>query len=425
MAAKEATRSARRLPVLWRNRDYMLLWSGQIISATGSSASQIAFPLLVLFMTGSPAQAGLIGGMQALPYLFLSLPVGALVDRWNRKTVMIAADGVRALNMATVPLAFTLGHLSVVQLYLVALVEGSAFVFFNLAEVAALPKVVEQEQLPAASAQNQTMYMVATLAGPPLGGSLYQAAGKTIPFLADAVSYAVSVISLFFIRTRFQDDRTAEPRRLLVEIAEGLRWLWNHRMLRFTALIMGLTTLLTAGGFLLLIVLARGMHVSPAGIGLILSVASIGGIAGAIITPWLQRRLSFGQALLGTMWVQSVLIFPFAWAPNPALLTVSTTLLFITFPVAGIVIISYRLALIPDELQGRVNSVFRLALWAPAPASQALTGAGIQLIGARPAVAVMGIGMLILAAAATINPLIRHAPPIQPREQSQPAEASA
>src|SRR5215831_5211764 len=130
-----------RLP-LWRNRDYLLLWGGQAVSSVGGEASNLAFPLLILALTHSPAQAGLTGALRALAYVLLGLPAGALIDRWDRKRTMILCDIGRALALGSIPLALALGHLSIAQIYLVALIEGSLFVFFSLAETAALPQVV-------------------------------------------------------------------------------------------------------------------------------------------------------------------------------------------------------------------------------------------------------------------------------------------
>src|SRR6266851_3372419 len=161
-----------RVP-LWRNRDYMLLWSGQAVSLTGTVISQTAFPLLVWDLTHSAAQVGLVGGLGTLPYVFLSLVVGALIDRWNRKRVMILCDIGRALNLSSVLAALALGQLTVVQLYINALIEGTLFVFFNLAEVACLPRVVAPEQLPAATAQNEATMGITALLSPLLGGALY------------------------------------------------------------------------------------------------------------------------------------------------------------------------------------------------------------------------------------------------------------
>src|SRR5207248_3788947 len=200
-ATNEENHTKRKRPVpLWRNLDYMLLWSGQTVSTIVTEVSTLAFPLLILALTGSPAQAGFAGALRAFPYLVFSLPAGALIDRWNRKRVMILSDIGRALSMASIPVALVFWHVTILQLYLVSLIEGTLFVFFNLAEVACLPRVVEKEQLPAASAQHEVTFGITSLIGPSLGGALYSMA-RMLPFLADASSYGASVGSLFFIRT--------------------------------------------------------------------------------------------------------------------------------------------------------------------------------------------------------------------------------
>jgi len=112
----EATTTAKRPPSLWRNRDYMLLWSGQMVSSIGTEVSTLAFPLLILALTGSPATAGFAGALRALPYLVFSLPAGALIDRWDRKRVMILCDSGRALSMISIPIALAFGHLSILQI---------------------------------------------------------------------------------------------------------------------------------------------------------------------------------------------------------------------------------------------------------------------------------------------------------------------
>ena len=192
----EPTAHTRRPVALWRNRDYVLLWSGQMISSVGTRVSMLAFPLLVLAITHSPAQAGLIGAMRALPYALLILPAGALVDRWNRKRVMILCDIGRAIALGSIPIALIIGHLTIAQLYIVSLVEGTLFTFFGLAETACLPQVVSKEQLPTAAAQGMVIDSVSELIGPSIGGVLYSI-GRAVPFLTDAISYGASVVSLF------------------------------------------------------------------------------------------------------------------------------------------------------------------------------------------------------------------------------------
>jgi MFS family permease len=226
---------------LRRNRDFTLLWSGQVVSTLGSEISGLAFPLLVLSLTGSPAQAGIVGFARGLPYLLLYLPAGALVDRWNRKRVMLVADAGRAASIGSVAVWLALGRPPLAWLAVVAFVEGALFVFFQLAESAALPQIVAREQLPQAIAQNQARMQGAHVAGAPLGGALF-GVSRLLPFVADAVSYAVSFVSLLFVRPAFQESREPTQTRLRTEIAEGVRWLWSQPFLRTTTLIVAGTS---------------------------------------------------------------------------------------------------------------------------------------------------------------------------------------
>lgn len=399
--------SGRRLS-LWRNRDYMLLWSGQTVSSVGTQVSGIAFPLLILAITGSPAQAGVAYALRSLPYIVFSLPVGALIDRWDRKRVMILCDIGRAIALGSIPIALALGWLTIWQLYAVALVEGTLFVFFNLAEVACLPRVVSTEQLPAATAQNQATEATASLVGPSLSGVLYLA-GQALPFLADAVSYMASVISLFFIRAQFQIERVAKPRRLRVEIGEGLSWLWRQPLIRYIAFLTGGLNFVTAGSPLIVIVLAQHQGASPAVIGFIFAIGGIGGIVGSVIAPILQKRLRFGTAIIGTVWFWALLWPFYAIAPNALLLGIISALTFTIGPLYNVVQFSYRLSLIPDELQGRVNSVFRLLAFGFQPLGAGLAGVLLQTIQPVPTVLVLFGVQLVLAALTTMNRHVRTA----------------
>lgn len=396
---------------LWRNRSYMLLWSGQAVSSMGTQISTIAFPLLVLLVTHSPAQAGLMGAVRALPYLFFSLPAGALVDRWDRKRVMIACDAGRAVAMGSVPVALLFGHLSLAQLYIVSAVEGTLFVFFNIAEVACLPRVVSKEQLPAANAQNAATDGTSALAGPALGGALFGIASM-LPFAADAISYAISVVTLYLIPVRFQGERNSAVRRSLrAEIGEGLVWLWRQPLIRFIAVLTGVTNI--PGLALIVIVVAQEqMHASSVVVGLIFAIAGIGAIAGAAVAPWVQKRMSFATVIIGSMWVWTLLFPLYALAPNPLWLGIVVAVSFVLAPLYNVVQMSYRLALIPDELQGRVNSVFRLIAFAGQPIGLALTGFLLEAF--NPLVTALAFMALqaAITVAATVNPHVRHAKPL-------------
>ena len=389
----------------------MLLWSGQIVSNVGTQVSQLAFPLLILALTGSAAQAGFAGALRALPYVIFSLPAGALIDRWDRKRTMIICDAGRAISLASIPVAYALGGLTMLQIYLVSAIEGTLFVFFNIAEAACLPRVVPKEQLPAATAQNMATDGITSLIGPPLAGALYTA-GKFLPFIADAFSYAVSVISLLFIKVKFQQERVSERRKLWVEIHQGLAWLWHHPLIRFMAILTGGWNLVTAGFTLIIIVLAQQQHASSFTIGLIFSIGGIGAVIGAVAATSIQKRFRFSQVIIGTNWFSALILPLYVIAPNPLVLGILSAASFFVVPIYNVVQFSYRSAIIPDELQGRVNSVFRLIAFGGQPLGLALTGVLIQKIGVIQTVFICAFGMATLALAATLNRHVRNAQPL-------------
>ncbi|HEY7415788.1 MAG TPA: MFS transporter, partial [Ktedonobacteraceae bacterium] len=357
---------------LWRNHSYILLWSGQAVSTLGSQVSQFAFPLLVLYLTKSPVQAGLAAATRVLPYFIFSLPAGALLDRWDRKRVMIICDAGRALSLASIPLAFVLNHLTLIQLYLVSLTEGTLFVFFNIAQVACLPHIVPRQQITRANAQNLTMTQLLLLVGPSLGGILYSL-GRLLPFLADAVSYTVSVFSLMLIRTPFQKERAGTKRHLWMEIKEGLLWLWRHPHLRFLALLTGGGNFVTAGFTLIAIVMGQNLHASPFSIGLAFTIGGIGGIAGALVAPWVQKKYRSGWIIIAITWLGALLWLLFASAPNLIVLGIILAANLILSPIFDVIVLSYRMVIIPDELQGRTNSVFRLLVFGAQPLGLSFT----------------------------------------------------
>lgn len=398
-------------PSLWRNRDYMLLWSGQVVSNIGTQVSQLAFPLLILALTQSPALAGIAAALRALPYLIFSLPAGALIDRWDRKLVMIICDTGRALALGSIPVALLLGHLSIAQIFIVTTIEGTLFVFFNIAEVACLPRVVSKDQLPAANSLYAATDGIMTIIGPPVGGALY-AVGRLFPFLTDAISYTISVISLFFVKTSFQEKRVASQRNLWIEIREGLSWLWHQPLIRFIAILTGGNNLITAGLMLLIIVLGQRLHASSVSIGLIFTIAGIGGVLGAVVAPFIQRRFTFAQVIIVSSWVFGLSMPLYLIASNIFVLGLITSVAFIAGPIYNVVQLSYRSALIPDRLQGRVNSVFRLIAFGGQPIGAALIGFLLEGVGTDITIWFCSIVLILFAVATTLNKHVRHARPI-------------
>jgi MFS family permease len=388
--------------LFWRNRDFLLLWSGQVVSTLGSSVSELALPLLVLTLVHSPVQAGLVTAIQMVPYLLFSLPVGALIDRWDRKLVMIVCDIVRWLVLGSVPLAFILGHLTVAQLYFVAFIEGTARVLFELAQLSSLPRVVHPTHVPRAYAMSEVTTYLASLLGPNLGALIISLARTTIigtilAYLIDSISYLVSALSLGCIHTSFQTERTPMPERSLwKEIVEGLRFLWQQRLLRMLALLTMSVNFFQAGIRLDIIVLVRDqLHLNTLLLGLILSADGVGGLLGGLLAPWIKERLRLGQIIIGSLLIWSAAMLMATLANSAVLLIVSRALVGLIWPVYAVAVVSYRLSLAPDELQGRVNSSFRLLTFGIESVGAAVGGGLLVAIGPRFSLGFVAAGLLL------------------------------
>jgi len=397
-------------PALWRNRDYLLLWAGQTVSILGTQMSQLAFPLLVLALTGSAAQAGFVTAVRSVPWLLFALPAGALVDRWPRKRTMILCSAGGAVALGSIALAYALGVLTIGQIVIVSFIEGTLALCFGLAESSALPQVVSREQLPAAVAQQQAQYAVGGLLGPPLGGALFGIA-QLLPFLLDSISYTLSAIALRLIRRPLPGAGNVVGRSLRAEIGEGVGWLWRQPLVRYMAFLTGAFNF-TSGIDLIVIVIAQAQGASAATIGLIFALGGAGGLAGALLAPRIQRRFSFGQVIIGLTWFTIGIFVLFAGARSLAVLTAILVVFFLVMPAYDTVQYSYRLALIPDALQGRVNSAFRLVALGMQPLGMALTGVLLERIGATSTLLFFGGWLLLVALLTTANRHVRTAPPI-------------
>jgi predicted MFS family arabinose efflux permease len=388
----------------------MLLWGGQVVTTLGAQASGIIYPLLILALTGSPAQASAATALRMLPYLVLSLPVGALIDRWDRRRVMLVCHAGRGLAVASLPAAMAMEVLVVGHIYVVAVIEGALHVFFNIAETAALPRVVSAGQLHQATAQNQAGFAAAMVAGPALGSWLYQAVGRGFPFVVDAASHVFGAWAVWRMRTSLAPAATATRTHLRAEVAEGLRWLWQQRVVRDMALITSGVNFVHAALPLILIVRGKELGAGAAQIGLVFSLGGVGAILGAALGGAAARRLSFGQAIVGSVAVQAA-CFPFLLlCPGPLSLGAVYALMMLFGPVYNVVQFTYRIALIPDALQGRVNSSFRLIAFLLTPVGAALCGVLLERGGSGWAVAVFGALYALLALVTALDPAVRKAP---------------
>jgi MFS family permease len=391
---------------LHRNRQFLLLWSGQTASQLGSQISLVAYPLLVLALTGSPAKAGIVGFAKTVPVAVFALPAGALVDRVNRKQVMVACDGVRALALVTLGVMVAVGGAAYGLIVVVAFIDGSGFVVSYVAERGALRQLVPSEQLTEAVARNESRTFGAMLAGPPLGGLLF-GLGRAVPFLTDAISYAASTTSVLLIKSDFQEPRVEHGRH---GFTEGLRWIWRRPFLRSCALLFACSNPVFTGLYLLVVVLARRDGASSLLIGTMLGIAAAGGLLGALLAPALQRKLSPRMVLLGETWVMTLALPLLLLAHNALLLGAILATAELMTPVTNSTVVSYRVALAPDRLQGRVQAAATLISFSAGWLGPLFVGFLLQSAGATATILALTGWALLLAVAATTTRAFRHPP---------------
>lgn len=397
---------------LRRNRDFILLWTGQAVSTIGSEISALAFPLLVLALTHSPVKAGIVGFAQTVPNLFLYLPAGVWVDRLDRKRIMLTADGARAIALGSIAVALSLGQLTFAQIIVVALIEGCGGVFFRVAESAALPQVVPKEQLSDAIAQNQARQQGAGVVSQPLAGALFSI-GRLVPFAFDAVSYAASVVSLLFIQSSFQKQRERSTTRLRDDVIEGVRWLLAERFLRTTMLLSAGTNLAHAALALVLIVRAQELGASPTLIGVMFALFAAGAVVGSLLSPWLQRHVPPAVLLIGSTWLWTFDTAVLVFVHNTLLLGALAGVQGVVGPPWNVVVGSYSYALVPDRLLGRVASAGDLVAWGTIPLGALVAGFLLEAVGTRSTLLVLAAIFLMVAIAATSARVIREVPPVE------------
>jgi len=388
---------------LFLQRNFMLLWSGQLVSWIGTEVTGIALPLLVLALTHSPANAGAI-------YVLLAIPAGALIDRWDRRRVMVLANLGSGLAMGSIPLAIVLGHLTIAHLYIAGAAEGACFVFANLARFASLTRVVTREEYPAARAQTSVASNIALLLGPPLGGTLYQLAGAGLALLLDACSYVVNAVSIFFITVPLQETAARGATTLVSEIRSAIVWLWHQPTLRHLNVLFAGRTAISSGLYLLIVVVAKEEGAPSAVIGLVFAVGALGGLAGAVAAGRLHRRYRMRTILVSTTGLTWLLVSGYLGARHVVVLAVLTAAVYAVGPLFEVTVASYTATIIPDAMRGRVTSLTRLVELGAYSGGLLVTGTLLQALGSLWTIGVFSIVLFLLSLYAACDPLFRALP---------------
>ena len=406
---------------LRRNRDFLLLQSGLLLSSAGSQMTSIAYPLLVLALTGSPAKAGLVAFVRLFAMALLALPAGLAADHWSRRGLMIAAHAVRALAIGALGLLIVADEVGFWMIPLVAFVEGSGAALFSAAQSGAFRADVPTQQLPGAVAVVTGREAAVGVASPALGGALFGIA-RALPFLVHAVLYVFSAAALLAMRTPFQEEREADGSSVRSRLVAGFRFLWDHAFLRTVALLFGLANFIGPGVLLAIVVIGEQQGLTSGRVGLLVSAFGACILVGAFLSPLVRRRLPVRGVLLLELWTWVGCAAFLVW-PSVYVLTASILPTALVIPSTDSVVHSYRYALTPDRLLGRVGSVWITIGLLIAPLGPLVAGLLLDAASARATIAVFAAAGLALALWGTLSASIRAAPRLD--ELAEVADAAS
>jgi MFS family permease len=416
-AAREAARAGTRpMGGLLRHPDFMKLWTGQTISQFGTQVSLLALPLIAAnILKVAPFEFGLLGTLEFLPFILLSLPAGVWVDRLRRRPILIVGDLGRGIALASVPLAYAFGVLTIWQLYVVGFVNGCLTVFFDVAYQSYLPALVDRSEILEGNAKLETSRSAAQIAGPGLAGFLIGIASAPFAIVLDTVSYVVSAVFMLLIRRQEplpQGHREADGARrtqMRTEIAAGLGYVLRHAYLRSIAACTAISNLFsTVVGSILVLYLVRAYNIQAEQLGLAFSLASIGFLIGAVTANRIGSRIGVGPAI-----ILSAVVFSPSWilvavAPGDLVLPFAAASLFIA-GLAGAVYninqVSFRQAITPERMQGRMNATMRFIVWGTIPIGTMLGGFLGGVIGLHETIWIGAVGGVISFVPLLFSPL--------------------
>jgi MFS family permease len=371
----------------------------RLVVSTGASnaadgVAKIALPLVALTYTRSPALIAGLELVRTLPWLFGALPIGALVDRLDRRRTMVLANVVRAALVAASCVAIATGHGAVWQLYVVALGSGVAEVFYDTSAQSLVPSIVARDDLDRANGRLLAVEIGAQeFVGPTLGGLLVAAAAG-VAFGASAGLWVVAIVVLASLRGSFRPTPATPSSSLRSDVREGLAFLVRRPVLRTMAVMVGMANFASSAVFAVLVVHAVGsesaLGLTEPQFGLLFATLAIGSLLGGITAERLQGWLGRSRALLGSVLVSASYIVALALTTNVVPIAVAAFLSGVATMVWNVTTVSFRQRVTPDRLLGRLNSAYRLVAWGTRPLGAAAGGAVAQAFGTRAVFLVMG-----------------------------------
>lgn len=384
-------------PAYWR------LWWANAVSYTGDGVLVSALPLFAVTVTKDPRLISLVSAAIFLPWLLLSLPAGAIVDRHDRVALMWRSQAVQFAVMGVLAVLVMAHEAGIAVLAAAGFLLGCAEVVFSNAEQSALPALVPADLLPRANGNQQVVLTIGeTFAGPPLGSALF-AVRAALPFGLDAVSFAGSAALLAGLprATRPRPRQPGSDHRMRTQIAEGVRWLAGHRLLRTVAVLLGVSNFSSQMGQATLVLLAtQTLHAGTRGYGLLWTAAAVGSVLGGLVNPAITRRLGLLPSLTVSMAAFAAVDAGVGLAPDFAVAAALMACNGFFVTMWNVVTVTLRQRIVPPELLGRVNSAYRMLGWGLMPLGALAGGFVAHAAGLRAAYIVGGLlsGAALLAA---------------------------
>lgn len=409
--SRSEIRETRAERSLWRDGNFLTMWSGQALAQLGGQVTELAIPVLaVLLLHATELEVGVLNAAGVAAFLVVGLPAGAWIDRMRKRHVMIWADAVRAVALGALPLLWWAGVLEMWHLYAVALVVGVATVFFDISYQSLIPSLVRPAQMAEANGKLEATYQVANIGGPAVGGWLIAIVAAPLAILATVGTYLASFVALLLTRDHEQPRGADDRAPMLQEIGEGLRWVFGNPLLRRIVGTTGVSNFSSTLSFTLLpIFLLRELGLSPAAMGVIFSLGAVGGLVGAIATPHIVRIVGEARAIpLSAIAFSVVACFLPLAATFPAvafpLLVAQGFVASFTVLLYNITQVTFRQRITPARLLGRMNASIRFCVWGVMPIAALAAGGLGTWLGVVPTMWIGAAGQLLSAAFVVIGP---------------------
>ncbi|HDI0048985.1 TPA: MFS transporter [Staphylococcus aureus] len=350
------------------NKNFTFYLIGIAFSNIGSAFTTFVFPLMILKLTGSAFQVGIVSALSFIPYAILGLPAGALIDRLNKKTIMKCADIIRLISYLSIPVLSFYNMLSIFQIYVVAIISGIGLVFHSISEVSIIPSIVKEEDLASANSYIYATQNVSEFLGPIIGGLLYTYMGYSILIFIDSMTFLLSFFSLILIKIETKSIFNQEKlsgKNFLSDVKVGFDYLLSNSTIRVMAVVVSLSNLIITPYYIYIVMFVKeDMNQSSQALGLVLGISSLGALIGSLSASFLLKLFNFGKLIVIILFLDTIFRLMLPFSTYIFILIPLLGLTYMTQSILNIAIITLRQKKCSEHMLGRVNSVFKTMVFA-------------------------------------------------------------